>query len=155
MLYTIISTAVPVSPVDFNGASLVAIGASLAVILGTVVAIARPWGEKAKAKRQANKIFKIWMNGQPEVKGVFDAVIAAPVQMANMKKHMELQDLDLNKVKNGLTSLGEKFVQGQERTSREIKELRDLLVPNGGDTNNPGDLQMRKAKREGDWIDET
>jgi len=138
-----------------NGGTDAEIVGSVAALLVAITAIVRPWGARAKQRRLEKRTFKIWMNGQPEVKGIFDAVIAAPEQMSNMKHHMEKQDTDIDKVKSGLTALGEKFVQGQKETTKQLKELRELLdTGNGGDTNSPGDISQRRAKREGDWIDE-
>jgi hypothetical protein len=130
-------------------------GGGLAAIIGTVTVILRPWGAKAKQRRQEKRIFKIWMNGQPEVKGVFDAVVAAPIQMKNMKDHIEVMDAAIGKIQNGMTKLTERVVEGNRETNRKIEEIRTMLdTGNGGDTNSPGDLQQRRAKRDGDWIDD-
>jgi hypothetical protein len=152
---SILHLATTTASAGFSGANIaLSITASLLVIIGGVAAVVRPWGAKAKQRRRENRNFKIWMNGRPEVKGIFEAVIAAPEQMKLMKDHINILDDSLGKVKSGLTALGAKVAQGQDKTSSEIKELRDLMIPNGGDTNNPGDLGMRRAKREGDWIDD-
>ena len=138
-----------------DGGTLAAILSSVAGLLVAATAIVRPWGERAKKRRADNKNFKIWVEGQPEVKGIFDAVIAAPEQMANMKKHMDQQDITIGKVKNGLETLTAKVVEGQRETNSKIKDLFELLdTGNGGDTNSPGDIAQRRAKRDGDWIDE-
>lgn len=129
-------------------------GGGVAAIIAAVAAIARPWGEKARSRRQEKRIFKIWMNGQPEVKGVFDAVVAAPVRMEHMQNHLEILDNTVGKMQKGLTNLTAMVVEGRKMTQAEIKELKDMWTANGGDTNNPGDVQMRQAKRNGDWLDD-
>jgi hypothetical protein len=153
-LASLIFTAAPATGISSTEV-VMSILASLVVILGGAVAIIRPFGEKAKKRRIDNKNFKIWRDGQPEVKGLFDAVVAAPEQMANMKEHMETQDVSIRKLQSGLTNLTAQVVEGNKATNNRISELMEMLnTGNGGNTNSLGDIMQRQAKRNEDWIDD-
>jgi hypothetical protein len=135
---------------------------TLYVIVGLLVGIAtlvgyikRPWTEKAKAHRRQKRIIKLFMNGDPGIPGLMAAITAGPERVAeaekSIKEHNELlkehtgllktQGETLKKVQNGLTKLTTIVVQ-----------LDKKMTSNGGNTNNPGDVQMRMAKSSGQWL---
>lgn len=130
---------------------------TLYVIIGLLVGIAtligyikRPWTEKARIHRNQKKVLKLFMNGDPGIKGLIEVIVPGPERVADaeasIKEHNQLLKAQgdlLKKVASGLTTLTTMVVQFDEK-----------MTPNGGNTNNPGDIQMRTAKASGLWLSE-
>jgi hypothetical protein len=144
---------------------------TLYVFVGLLVGIAtllgyikRPWTKKAKERRQQKRVLKLFMNGDPGVKGLIEAIVPGPERVAEaeeaIKEHNELlkehtgllktqgetlknQGEILKKVQNGITNL-----------TTKVTQLDKKMTSNGGNTNNPGDVQMRMAKLANVWLDE-
>jgi hypothetical protein len=142
---------------------------TLYVIVGLLVGIAtligyvkRPWTEKAKAHRKQKKVLKLFMNGDPGVEGLIKAIIPAPERVAAteelLKEHTALlkQQGDNQKAQGEVQKqqgkLLEKVASGLTNLTNIVVEFDKKMTSNGGNTNNPGDIQMRQAKRTGVWL---
>jgi hypothetical protein len=128
----------------------------LLVGIGTLIGyIKRPWTEKAKAHRQQKKVLKLFMNGDPGVKGLIEAIIPGPERVAEaeaaIKQHTELLKTQ-GEIQRKQGVVLEKVAKGLNHLTGIVVELDKKMTSNGGNTNLPGDLQMRQAKRTGDWL---
>jgi len=135
---------------------------SLYVLVGLIIGLAtligyikRPWTEKAKKRRLQKKMIKLFMNGDPGIKGLIAEVIPGPERVANaenaIKEHTQLlkQQGEVQR-KQGKTL--DTVVSGLNNLTNLVIELDKKMTSNGGNTNNPGDVLMRQAKRTGDWL---
>lgn len=135
---------------------------SLYIIIAILVGIAtligyikRPWTEKAKARRKQKKVLKLFMNGDPGIKGLIEAIIPGPERVAAtetaIKEHTQLlkQQGEIQK-KQGVVL--EKVEKGLNNLTNIVINFDKKMTGNGGDTNNLGDVLMRQAKRTGDWL---
>ncbi len=139
--------------------TLIGIAAGALTIIGF---IKKPWTEKAKKRRQQKKVLKLFMNGSPGIKGILNEVTPGPERVLAaeiiIKEHTELlkeqgevlkeqreiqkqQGLILGEVANGLNNL-----------TNIVVKLDKKMTSNGGNTNDPGDVQMRMAKSSGVWL---
>jgi hypothetical protein len=126
--------------------------AALASLFGY---INRPWTEKSKRHRQQKKIIKLFMNGDPGIKGLIETVIPGPERVAAaeqaIKEHTGLlKSLDLTQKEQGRAL--KKVEDGLLGLTTVIVQLDKKITGNGGNTNNLGDIMMRQAKRNGDWL---
>ena len=98
----------------------------VATVFGTFV---RPWWRGYKKRRSDRQIADEWFHGSPGVKGITAATLSAPERLANVEKKIDVL-VDL------------------------VKSIDKKISPNGGDTNNLGDIAQRRAKQDGTWLDE-
>ena len=120
-------------------------------VAGVVVAYyVVPWTKERRDLRKAKKAMTLWLFGKKGVKGISEDIQSAPEQMVAMKVDIAGIRKDVNKL---LASVGD-LVDIARNTNQSVRAVDKKITPNGGDTNNPGDLQMRAAKRSGDWIEQ-
>jgi len=136
----------------------------LYTIVGLMVGIAtlvgyvkRPWTAKAKEHRYQKKVLKLFMNGDPGVKGLIETIIPGPERVADAESAIIEHTQILKAQGKTLQAQGEvlaKVALGLNDLTSMVVELDRKITSNGGNTNNPGDVQMRQAKRTGDWLTE-
>ena len=120
-------------------------------VAGVVVAYyIVPWTKERRDLRKAKKAMTLWLFGKKGVKGISEDIQSAPEQMVAIKGDIAGIRKDVNKL---LASVGD-LVDIARNTNQSVRAVDKKITPNGGDTNNPGDLQMRAAKRSGDWIEQ-
>ena len=137
---------------------------SLYILVGLIIGLStiigyikRPWTEKAKARKLQKKMIKLFMNGDPGIKGLIDTIIPGPERVANaeqaIKEHTQLlKEQGASIKKQGI--ILDKVAVGLNNLTNIVVDLDKKLTSNGGNTNNPGDILMRQAKRTGDWLTE-
>ena len=108
-----------------------------------------PWTKEQRDLRKAKRAMTVWLFGKKGVKGISEDIQSAPEQMTAMKTDICSIRRDVNKL---LSAVGD-LVDIARKTNQTVKAVDSKITPNGGDTNNPGDLQMRMAKERGVWIE--
>lgn len=134
--------------------TIIGIMAGLLTIIGF---IKRPWTEKAKVRRQQKKVLKLFMNGDPGVKGLIDAIVPGPERVqateTMIKDHTELLRKQ-EEIQRQQGVLLETVASGLSNLTNIVIKLDKKMTSNGGTTNDPGDVQMRMAKSSGVWLTE-
>ncbi len=139
----------------------VGITAGILTIIGI---IKRPWTEKAKLLRKQKRVLKLFMNGDPGVKGLIAAIVPGPervqatetaiiehTQLLKKQEEIQRQQGEVQK-QQGL--LLETVASGLSNLTSIVIKLDKKMTSNGGNTNDPGDVQMRMAKSSGVWLTE-
>ena len=123
-------------------------GGGVATILAAVIgAIWAPWSERAKLRRQDNKVMRLMVRGDKGIPGLRDVILDMPQRVQGLEaKYKTLEDLT-GKTKRGM----EAVMRELKAIRQENKELKELWTVNGGTSNSPADLQYRDAQRTGTW----
>ena len=88
-----------------------------------------PFSRKRRAARRQRKEDDLFMHGDPGVTGIFSPVESAPHRLQSVELRLGAVELKVDSVLKKIT-------------------------PNGGTTNDVGDLLQRIAKHLGEWVDE-
>lgn len=102
-----------------------------AVGIATLVwsAVLLPLSRKRREARRQREEDDLFMHGSVGVKGVFSRVDSAPTRLQSVETRLGTVEVKLDSVVR-------------------------MLTPNGGTTNDVGDLLQRIAKHLGEWVDE-
>ncbi len=135
---------------------------TLYVLVGVVVGvltvtsfIRKPWSEKAKKRRQQKQVLKLFMNGDPGIKGLIDAIVPGPERVLAAEKIIQDHAEMLKKqeeVQKAQGTLLETVATGLNNLTDIVVNLDRKMTHNGDNTNDPGDVWMRMAKSSGAWL---
>ncbi len=123
---------------------------TVAVLTFIAAFLAKPikrWYDKRSLERQRHELF---LDGMPGVEGFTKPIPPAYERMGNLETGM-------TKANSTLENHGEileTIVNTLIGVARAIEDVDSKVTPNGGDTNNPGDVLQRLAKATGVWVEE-
>lgn len=137
----------------------------LAVIFGTGIGalIVSIFGARVRAvneRRAEDRQARAWDRGIDAIPGVTDGVPRGPVRVETLEEQMVVVRGDIKILQGSVSNLG----AGQAVMSEVLEQVKDAVasvdekvrkvLPNGGDTNDTGDLVARLAQHAGVYRDD-
>jgi len=90
-----------------------------------------------------------WLFGVPGVDGISTDIPSAPELMLSLVRNQVEQGKKIDKIWGVLDEL--RIVA--HKTNEVATATNEQIMPNGENTNNIGDILIRKARREGDYLE--
>lgn len=126
------------------------VAGTVAVLTFIAGFLAKPLMRRITKKIQERQLHDLFIDGRPGVDGVSQEVLPAYIRVAGLEEQQKKTNDTLGKQGTLLEAITETLSE----IAITLDQVDKKMTPNGGDTNEPGDLLQRLAQSTGVWIDD-
>ncbi len=116
-----------------------------------VTSVLVPMGRRLRGRMASRRADDLILHGKKGIPGISPDVLSIVERVVDVETEVRAARVDIGKM---MVTQGD-IVDVIRTLNDSVRLLDKKNTPNGGNTNNVGDLLQRWAKREGVWNDET